>query len=139
MVQAVILAKDSLPPDEDTMPKLLMRNYRRWGDKKIAMRRKDYGIWEEFTWKDIYEQTKYFAYALLSYGFEPGDKLAFIGDNDPEMFWAELATQAIGGAATGIFSDCLPDEVQFQTSHSDSKFVVAEDQEQVDKILMTPT
>ena len=135
MAQEVITAKDGISPDEDTMPKLLMRNYQRWGDKRIAMRRKDYGIWEEFTWKDIYEETKHFALALVSFGFQPGDKLAFIGDNDPEMFWAELATQAVGGAATGIFADCLPDEVQYQATHSDSKFVVAEDQEQVDKII----
>ena len=135
MAQGVVPVKDRIPSEEDTMPKLLMRNYRRWGDKGIAMRRKDYGIWEEFTWKDIYEKVKYFALALLKYGFQPGDKLAFIGDNDPEMFWAELAAQAVGGAATGIFADCLPEEVKYQTSHSDSKFVVAEDQEQVDKVL----
>lgn len=135
MAQKVMTAKDLVPPHEDTMPKLLRRNFQRWGDKRIAMRRKDYGIWEEFTWKDIYEKVKHCALALVSYGFQPGDSLAFIGDNDPEMFWAELATQAVGGAATGIFADCLPDEVRYQTLHSDSKFVVAEDQEQVDKIL----
>jgi len=135
MAQEVTSAKDKISPDEDTLPKLLMRNCRRWSDTRIAMRRKNYGIWEEFTFQDIYEKVKYLSLALVSYGFGPGDTLAFIGDNDPEMFWAELAAQAAGGAATGIFADCLPDEVKYQVSHSDSKFIVAEDQEQVDKII----
>ena len=135
MRESAISVKDTIPPAENTLPKLLMHNYQRWGDTRIAMRRKIYGIWEEYTWKDVYEKVKYFALALVSFGFQPSDKIAFIGDNDPEMFWAELAAQAAGGAVTGVFADCLPDEVKFQVSHSDSKFVVAQDQEQVDKIL----
>jgi len=120
---------------DDTLPKLLLLNHKRWGGDKIAMRRKDFGIWEVFTWNDIYEKAKYFALALISIGFEPGDKVATLGDNDPELFWAELAAQAAGGAMTGIFSDCLPEEVQYQAWHSDSKFIVARDQEQVDKVI----
>lgn len=119
----------------DTLPKLLLRNYQQWGDGRIAMRRKDRGIWEEFTWQDIYDKVKYFALALIRNGFKPGDKLATLGDNDPELFWAELAAQATGGTMTGIFSDCLPEEVKYQAHHSDSKFIVARDQEQVDKVL----
>ncbi len=120
---------------DDTLPKLLLRNYEKWGDGKIAMRRKDFGIWEVFTWKDVYEKAKYFALAMISNGFEPGDKISTLGDNDPELFWAELAAQAAGGAMTGIFSDCLPEEVRYQAWHSDSKFIVARDQEQVDKVI----
>ena len=120
---------------EDTLPKLLLRDYQRWGDERIAMRRKDFGIWEVFTWKDIYEKVKYFALAMVSNGFEPGDKISTLGDNDPELFWAELAAQSAGGAMTGIFSDCLPEEVRYQAWHSDSKFIVARDQEQVDKVI----
>ncbi len=118
-----------------TLPKILMANHRRWGGDRVAMRRKAFGIWKEFTWADVYEKAKYFALALLSNGFEPGDKIATLGDNAPELFWAELAAQAAGGAMTGIFSDCLPDEVKYQALHSDAKFIVAEDQEQVDKII----
>jgi len=120
---------------DETLPKLLRANYQRWGDAKIAMRMKAFGIWQEFTWRDIYDRVKYFAFALLRNGFEPGDKIATLGDNAPELFWAELAAQAVGGAMTGIFSDCLPDEVKYQAGHSDAKFIVAEDQEQVDKII----
>jgi len=119
----------------ETLPKLLLANYQRWGDTKVAMRRKAFGIWKEYTWQDIYEKVKYFALALLSNGFEPGDKIATLGDNAPELFWAELAAQAAGGTMTGIFSDCLADEVKYQAGHADARFIVAEDQEQVDKII----
>ena len=120
---------------DETLPRILMANYQRWGGDRIAMRRKAFGIWKEFSWADVYEKVKYFALALLSNGFEPGDKIATLGDNAPELFWAELAAQAAGGTMTGIFSDCLPDEVKYQAQHSDSKFIVAEDQEQVDKVI----
>ena len=120
---------------DDTLPKFLMVDYQRWGDGRIAMRRKAFGIWKEFTWKDVYEKVKYFALGLLGNGFEPGDKIATLGNNAPELFWAELAAQAAGGAMTGISPDCLPDEVKYHVWHSDAKFIVAEDQEQVDKII----
>jgi long-chain acyl-CoA synthetase len=118
----------------ETLPKLLMANCQQWGDERVAMRRKAFGIWQEFTWRDVREKVKYFALALVSNGFEPGDKMATLGDNAPELFWAELAAQTARGAMSGIPSDCLPDEVKYQAQHSDSKFIVAEDQEQVDKI-----
>ena len=66
----------------DTLPKILKANYQKYGDKKLAMRRKDLGIWNEYTWKDYYEHAKYFGLGLLSLGFKAGDLLAVIGDND---------------------------------------------------------
>lgn len=120
---------------EDTLPKLIMRNYHRWGDTKAAMRNKDFGIWITYTWKDYYEQVKYFALGLVSLGLESGDRVSLIGDNEPQWYWAEYATQSVGGAAVGIFVDCVPEEVEYIVKHSDSKFVVARDQEQTDKIL----
>jgi len=120
---------------DDTLPKILIANYTRWGSNRVAMRRKAFGIWQEFTWADVYEKVKYFALALQSNGFEPGDKIATLGDNAPELFWAELAAQASGGAMTGISSDCLTDEVKYHAQNSDAKFIIAEDQEQIDKII----
>lgn len=121
--------------DGDTLPKLLLQNYKRWGSKKIAMRVKDLGIWQEYTWKDCYENVKWASLGLMSLGFERGDKVCIIGDNDPQWYWAEYAAQAAGGIAAGIFVDCVPDEVKYQVQHSDAKFVFARDQEQVDKVL----
>ena len=119
----------------DTLPKLLLRDYKNWGRSKVAMRRKDFGIWQEYTWEDYYEKVKYFSLGLMSLGFQAGEKISIIGDNDPEWVWSELAAQAAGGIATGIFVDSVPDEVKYIVQHSDSTFVVARDQEQVDKIL----
>lgn len=120
----------------DTLPKLLRRNYQKYGDKGVAMRRKEFGLWTEYSWKDYYEQVKYFGLGLLSLGFKKGDKLAIIGDNDPEWYWAEIGALAIGGIAFGIYVDCMPPEIKYYLEHSDAEFVVAHDQEQVDKVLL---
>jgi long-chain acyl-CoA synthetase len=121
--------------DETTLPALLLRNYQRFGDQKVAMREKEYGIWQSYSWKDYYEHVKYFAMGLHDLGFEKGDKLAIIGDNRPEWVWAELAAQCLGGAPAGIYQDSILTEVAYVIDHADAKFVVAEDQEQSDKIL----
>lgn len=101
----------------------------------MAMRVKDRGIWQEYTWEDYYLKVKYFCLGLVSLGLEKGDKVSILGENKPEWFWAELAVQSARGAAVGIFTDCLPEEVKYYTEHSDSTFAVAHDQEQVDKFL----
>jgi len=123
-------------PVFDTGPKLLKHNYEKWGDRKVAMRVKDFGIWQAYTWKDYYEKAKYFSLGLISLGLEPGDKVAILGENKPEWYWAEAATLAARGTMTGIFTDCLPAEVKYYVEDSQSKFVVAHDQEQVDKFLI---
>ncbi|HSL91853.1 MAG TPA: AMP-binding protein, partial [Candidatus Limnocylindrales bacterium] len=119
----------------DTFPKLLARNSERFGDRKVAMREKEFGIWQEFTWKDYHEHVKYFSLGLVSLGLSPGDKVAIIGDNRPEWVWAEVSAQAAGAVPLGLYQDSTLKEVGYIIDHSDSSFVVAEDQEQVDKIL----
>ena len=126
---------ESRKQDFDTIPKLLQNRALEYGHRQIAMRKKDYGIWNEYTWQDVYEHVKKIANGLLALGFEMGDKITIIGDNDPEWFWAEWAAQSLGGAAVGIYIDCIPSEVKYYIEHSDSTFVFARDQEQVDKIL----
>lgn len=120
---------------EKTLPKLLRQNAEKYGDRRIAMRVKDRGIWQRFTWKDYYENVKYFSLGLVSLGMKRGDKISILGENKPEIFWAELGIQAVGGTMVGIFTDCTPPEVKFYVTDSDSTFVVAHDQEQVDKLL----
>lgn len=121
--------------DEDTLPKLLKRNYERWGTKLVAIRDKDFGIWQEYSWKHEYEQVKYFGLGLISLGLKSGDKVTIIGDNEPELYWANLAIQAVHGIGVALFPGATPAEIEFILNHSDSKFVVARDQEQVDKLL----
>ena len=119
----------------DTFPKLLLRNAERFGDRKVAMREKEFGIWQSFTWKEYHEHVKRFSLGLSSLGLARGDKVAIIGDNRPEWVWAEVAAQAAGAVPLGLYQDSTLKEVAYVIDHSDSTFVVAEDQEQVDKIL----
>jgi long-chain acyl-CoA synthetase len=78
---------------------------------------------------------KHLSLGLIALGLQCGDKISIIGDNDPRWFWAELATQAARGIPTGIVSDCSTLEVKHIVEHSDSRFVVVQDQEQIDKML----
>ena len=104
--------KESVSREEDTLPKILRRNYLAHPDRR-AMRVKDQGIWKTYTWRDYYENVKYFCLGLLSLGFKRGDIVSIIEENKPEYFWAELATHAAGGTVSGIYTDCGPQEVKY--------------------------
>src|SRR4030067_3848683 len=119
----------------DTWPKILKYNYEKYGDHGKAMRHKHFGIWQPYTWKDYYLNVKYLALGLLALGVEAGDKLLIIGDNAPEWYSAELAAQANQGVSVGGYSDLVPREIKFIAHHSEARFAVVEDQEQVDKLI----
>ena len=131
-IQSVIDA--SIIPKEDTLPKLLRKNFL-IHPRKDAMRVKDRGIWITYSWKDYYEKVKYFCLGLTSLGLRPKSTVSIIGENKPEWYWAELAVLAARGIVTGIYVDCTSSEVKYFAEHSESIFVVAHDQEQVDKFL----
>ena len=118
----------------DTFPKLLLQNAERFGER-AALREKEFGIWRETSWRRYGERVRDFSLGLVSLGLEPGGKVAIIGDNRPEWVIAELAAQSAGGASVGIYQDSNLTEVGYVIDHCDARFVIAEDQEQVDKIL----
>ena len=118
----------------DTIPKFIKRNHEQW-PHKAAMAMKNFGVWQRYSWHDYYNQVKYFSLGLISLGLEPGDVVCIIGDNEPEWFWAEFATQAAQGIVTGIFVDSIPSEVKYVAEHSGARFAVVNDQEQTDKFL----
>jgi len=118
----------------DTLPKILRHQYEQYPNKEV-LREKERGIWRCYTWKQYYNKVKYLSLGFVSLGFKRGDKIAVLGENKPEWYYAELAAQAAGGATVGIYADCVPSEVKFYVKHSDSVLVVAHDQEQVDKLL----
>ncbi|MBW1720764.1 MAG: AMP-binding protein [Deltaproteobacteria bacterium] len=118
-----------------TIPKLFVHQCKRYWDKKVAMREKEFGIWRPYTWKDYYENVKYLSLGLIRLGLEKGDKVAMIGDNRPEGLWAEMAAICAGGIGVWLFQDCMMDEVKYIVDHSDAKFFVGETQEEVDKAL----
>jgi long-chain acyl-CoA synthetase len=117
-----------------TIPQIIKENYEQWSQRP-AMCMKRFGIWQKYNWKNYYENVKYFSLGLISLGLEQGDVVSIIGDNEPEWFWGEFATQAARGIVTGIFVDSIPSEVKYIVAHSGAKFAIANDQEQVDKFL----
>jgi long-chain acyl-CoA synthetase len=128
------VSAQTLDREHDTFPKLIRANAQRWPDK-IAVREKDYGIWQSYTWRDYYEQGRLIALGLASLGFARGDKVAIIGDNRPQLYWAVMATQALGGVPVPIYQDSIEKETEYIVNHAEARFAVVEDQEQVDKLL----
>ena len=118
----------------DTFPKLLLQNAERLGER-AALREKDLGIWRETSWRRYGERVRDLSLGMIALGLQRGGKVAIVGDNRPEWIVAELAAQSAGAASVGIYQDSSLTEVGYVIDHCDAKFVVAEDQEQVDKIL----
>src|SRR4051812_35025796 len=119
---------------EDTFPKLLVRNAAKYG-ARTALREKRLGIWHSTSWEQHRDAVRELSLGLISLGVERGDKVAILGDNRPAWIQAELAAQSAGAASVGIYQDSNLNEVAYVIDHCDAKIVVAEDQEQVDKIL----
>ena len=118
-----------------TFPQILLGNVNRYRDSKVAIREKDYGIWQSYTWKDYLDQVRDFALGLASLGFKRGDKMAVIGDNRPQLYWGLAASQCLGGVPVPLFQDAIEKELLYILDHSEVKFALAEDQEQSDKLL----
>ena len=130
MVERVLSAKDQL----DTFPKLLAYHARVRPDHP-AMREKDYGIWQTWSWKQAADEVRALACGLAAVGFQRGERVAIIGDNRPRLYWAMAAVQAVGGVPVPLYQDSVADEMAFVVDHSEVRFAIAEDQEQVDKLL----
>src|SRR5246127_2508674 len=118
----------------DTFPKLLLEHARLRPDRP-ANREKDYGIWQSWSWAEVAREVEALAYGLSAMGFCRGDKLAIIGDNRPRLYWAIAATQALGGVPVPIYQDSIAEEMAFVLDHAEVRFAIAEDQEQVDKLV----
>ena len=120
--------------EADTLPKLLVRNARGW-PREIALRDKEFGIWRSITWAEYEARTRAFALGLRSLGLAAGDVVGLIGDNRPDWIMGEIATHAIGARSLGVYRDALEDEVAYLLEFAGAKAVIAEDEEQVDKLL----
>jgi long-chain acyl-CoA synthetase len=117
-----------------TLPGLLRRNAEQYGTK-TAIREKDRGIWQSYTWREYYDHVHDFAAGLAALGFARGEKLSVIGDNRPRLYWAQVAAQALGGIAVPVYQDSIARELAYVWNHAEVSAIVAEDQEQVDKVL----
>jgi long-chain acyl-CoA synthetase len=121
--------------EPQTLPQYFLQKVQKFGQDKVALRQKEFGIWREFSWQESYEQAKTFSLGLMALGLQRGDKVCGIGDNDREYLWAFLGLQAAGGVPVGLFTDAIPNEIAYIVEHSDATFVLAQDQEQCDKLL----
>jgi len=114
--------------------RLVRRNAERYA-KKPAYREKEFGIWQSWSWAEASVEIHNLAYGLLGLGIKKGDHVAIIGRNRPYFYWAMVAVQAAGGVPVPIYQDSVADEVCYVLDHCTARFVFAENQEQVDKVL----
>jgi long-chain acyl-CoA synthetase len=121
--------------EQGTIPQLFVAKARRYGSGKVALREKAFGIWQEVTWQQYFEQVRILCLGLVQLGLRRDDKVAVLCGNRPEWLYVELAAQSAGAIPVGIFVDSLPNQVKFILEHAEARFVVVEDQEQVDKVL----
>jgi long-chain acyl-CoA synthetase len=102
---------------------------------RIALRRKEFGIWNRISWDEYGKMVKKTAAGLIGAGLQPGDRVAILGDNRPEWLVCHLATMAIGCVTCGVYSTNAPEQVAYVVGHSESKLLFVENEEQVDKVL----
>ena len=101
----------------------------------LCQRRKRRGIWQRYDWATVLDRVRHFALGLRALGLEPGETVLLVGENRPELFWAELALQAAGGVCVCLYPDATADEMLYILQDADAVVIFAEYQEQVDKAL----
>jgi long-chain acyl-CoA synthetase len=118
----------------DTFPKLLAFNAG-VAPHEVALREKEFGIWQEITWEQYQTRVRRLALGLHHLGITRGDVVGIIGDNRPEWVCGEIAAHALGGMIFGLYQDSLNDEVAYLINYAGARVIIAEDEEQVDKVL----
>jgi long-chain acyl-CoA synthetase len=125
---------EALAQAADTFPKLLIQNAKTLHGRP-AMRHKDLGIWQTWTWDAVLDEVRALSLGLAELGLRRGDKVAIVGSNRPRLYWAMCAAQALGAVPVPIYADSVADEMAYVLEHAEVTIAVAEDQEQVDKII----
>jgi long-chain acyl-CoA synthetase len=118
----------------ETFPKLLVRNAHLYGSRP-AMRHKDLGIWQTWTWAQVLEIVRPYAVGLHRLGLKRGETIAIVGGNRPKLYWSVMAAQMLGAIPVPVYADAVADELAYVLAHADVRFAAVEDQEQVDKIM----
>jgi len=118
----------------DTFPKLLALNAAERGARP-ASREKQFGIWQSWNWREVQGETRALAMGLKALGLAPGDTLAIIGTNRPRLYWSMVAAQMCGAVPVPVYQDSVAEETAYILDHAEATMVIAEDQEQVDKVL----
>ncbi|AMN39862.1 AMP-dependent synthetase and ligase [Rhodoplanes sp. Z2-YC6860] len=124
----------NMPAPADTFPKLLLRNARAFGERP-AMRHKDLGIWQTWTWVEMRDEVLALAAGLHRLGLKRGETVAIVGANRPKLYWSVAAVQALGAIPVPVYADAVADELAYVLAHAEVRLAAVQDQEQVDKIL----
>ncbi|MFC1823970.1 AMP-dependent synthetase/ligase [Thermodesulfobacteriota bacterium] len=127
-------SKDPSLNSRNTLPKVFRDQTLKYQDR-VALRYKKHGIWKEISWNEYYELMRKFGLALLSMGFQKGDKVNILSEDRPEWLIADIGTISISGVSVGIYPTNSPHEVDYIIGHSEAKVLVVEDEEQLDKAL----
>ncbi|MCC1492126.1 AMP-binding protein [Cognatishimia sp. F0-27] len=117
-----------------SVPALLERNARQFGDSP-AYREKEFGIWQSWTWAETAEEIEALALGLINLGVNEGDYIAVIGRNRPSLYWSMVAAQMVGAIPVPLYQDAVAEEMRYVLGHCGARFVIAADQEQVDKVI----
>ena len=118
----------------DTMPKLFLKKSVERGDK-VAMREKDFGIWQSYTWNDFRNRAFEIAHGLLSLGLESGDVVSIHSEDCKEWMFADMGIMLCGGVVNGIYPTYQANQVAYTLTDSNCRFLFVEDEEQLDKYL----
>src|SRR5262244_1635615 len=110
--------------DLTTLPRLLLRNAREFADRP-AIREKDRGIWQTWTWRQYHDQVRDFALGLATLGFRRGDRPSIIGDNWPRRYAAQLAAPAWGGVSAAVYHNSTPKEIAYVSTHAEVTMLAA--------------
>ena len=119
-----------------TFPQILFKQAERLGSR-VAIREKAYGIWETYTWEDYLNYVRWVALGLLSIGLKRGEHIGIITDNHPEWLFSELGAQAVGAITMNLYTSSVPKELAYGLQRIKAVYAIAQDQEQVDKLLET--
>ncbi len=117
-----------------TFPALLMHHARARGARP-AIREKDLGIWQTLTWAQVAAEVRRVASGLADLGVAPGEHVAVVGENRPRLYMAMMAAQCLGAIPVPLYQDAVAEEMAYVLQDAEVGVVVAEDQEQVDKML----
>ncbi|EDQ32355.1 Long-chain acyl-CoA synthetase (AMP-forming) [Hoeflea phototrophica DFL-43] len=116
-----------------TFPQYLLLNAKRFADRP-AMRMKDYGIWQTWTWSEQRDEIRNLALGLKAMGLGEGDRIAIVGSNRPRLYWAFCAAQSLKAIPVPVYADSVAEEMAYVLNHAGVRFAVVQDQEQVDKL-----
>ena len=118
----------------ETTPQIFKDTVQKYGDR-VAIRKKEYGIWHDISWNEYYSRAQHVGSALISMGLQKGDRVSIIGDNCPEWVIIDMGIQCAGGVSVGVYSTNAWPQVEYVIENSESKFFFVENEEQLDKWL----